>query len=104
MIIGYSAISGKSKTNDVLILFLSAAAISFLLFYIDEGYFDFRWMKNPSNWIAFAAYVLMLFVGQLAVLKLFLSKYRGGGKLAISMVGGTALVMLILFGIYSIIR
>lgn len=94
----------KSKINPSVLLLMSAAAITFALFFIDEGYYDFRWMKNPGNWIAFVAYVLMLFVGQLAVLKLFLSKYRGGGKLAISMVGGTALVMLILFGIYSIIR
>ncbi len=94
----------KSKINPSVLLLMSAAAITFALFFIDEGYYDFRWMKNPGNWIAFVAYVLMLFVGQLAVLKLFLSKYKGGGKLAISMVGGTALVMLILFGIYSIIR
>ncbi len=99
-----ATVSSKSKTSEALILFISATLISFALFFIDEGYYDFRWMKNPGNWIAFVAYVLMLFVGQLAVLKLFLSKYRGGGKLAISMVGGTALVMLILFGIYSIIR
>jgi protein-S-isoprenylcysteine O-methyltransferase Ste14 len=94
----------KSKTNESLLLLVSAAAITFALFFIDEGYYDFRWMKNPGNWIAFVAYVLILFVGQLAVQKLVLSKYRGSGKLAISMVGGTALVLLILFGIYSIIR
>lgn len=91
------ALSAKAKTSESLILLVSAVAITFALFFIDEGYYDFRWMKNPGNWIAFAAYVLMLFVGQLVVLNLFLRAYKGIGRLPISIVGGTVLVLTIVF-------
>lgn len=34
----------------------SALLVSLMLFYIDEGYYDFRWMSNVGNWIAFVVY------------------------------------------------
>jgi hypothetical protein len=98
-----ATLPAKTKTNEALILLVSAIAIAFALFFIDEGYYDFRWMKNPGNWIAFTAYVLMLFVGQLVVLKLFLRAYKGFGRLPISIVGGTVLVLTIVFTAFNFI-
>ncbi len=45
-----------------------------LLCYLDEGYRDFRWMREPGNWIAFALYLAvaygLLLAGTLATLRL----------------------------------
>ena len=41
------------------------------LFYIDEGYYDFRWMKSIGNWIMFVIYSGGLFSGQIIIRYLF---------------------------------
>jgi hypothetical protein len=30
---------------------MSAFLVTMFFFYIDEGYYDFRWMKSAGNWI-----------------------------------------------------
>lgn len=46
-------------------LFLTISILlTFLLCYIDEGYYDFRWMKDWGNWIAFAIYVGVMYAMQ----------------------------------------
>lgn len=37
------------------------------MFYIDEGYYDFRWMKSSGNWIVFSIYFAALFLAQWVV-------------------------------------
>ena len=32
-----------------------------LLCYYDEGYRDFRWMRDPGNWVAFAIYLAVAY-------------------------------------------
>jgi hypothetical protein len=32
-----------------------------ILFFIDEGYNDFRWMKDPGNWVVFVIYVVGIY-------------------------------------------
>ena len=48
--------------------------ISFLvtnfLFFIDEGYNDFRWMKDAGNWVVFFMYVVGIYAVLLAVILL----------------------------------
>lgn len=52
-------------------VFISVAIIfTFLLFYIDEGYYDFRWMKEWGNWIVFLLYVGVMYVFQEIFFKL----------------------------------
>ncbi|MBP7166455.1 MAG: hypothetical protein KBB64_02195, partial [Bacteroidia bacterium] len=53
--------------REFLISFVVAFVITNLLFFIDEGYYDFRWMKEAGNWFVFLVYVLIQFAGQLAV-------------------------------------
>lgn len=43
---------------------VSAVLVTNYLFYIDEGYCDFRWMKEWGNWIVFALFVLVMTVCQ----------------------------------------
>ena len=37
------------------------------LFYLDEGYCDFRWMKDPGNWFVFVIYVAAIYAALLAI-------------------------------------
>ncbi|MEM7369070.1 MAG: hypothetical protein AAF587_10765 [Bacteroidota bacterium] len=58
--------------------------------YIDEGYNDFRWMKNPGDWLFFALYVGVLFGVQFLVARFVLTNYHGRGRIFISFVLGLA--------------
>ncbi len=46
------------------VMVLSAVIMTLFLFYIDEGYYDFRWMQDGGNWLAFIIYVVILFAAQ----------------------------------------
>jgi hypothetical protein len=47
----------------------AAILIVSLLFWMDEGYYDFRWMRDPGNWLVF-----LLYCGGFALGEYFLSK------------------------------
>lgn len=38
-----------------------------ILFFIDEGYNDFRWMKDPGNWLVFLIYMIGIYAVLLAI-------------------------------------
>lgn len=44
---------------------LIAVVITLFLFYIDEGFYNFKWMLNIGNWIAFLIYVSVIYGAQL---------------------------------------
>ncbi len=39
-----------------------------LVFFIDVGYYNFYWIGNLSNWVAFGVYFVVLSIAQLGVL------------------------------------
>lgn len=49
---------------------LPAALITFFLFYLDEGFFDFRWMKHLGNWLMFFLYTWAMAIGPILYLNL----------------------------------
>ncbi len=66
----------QTKTNkQELTLLASTVVLTLLLFYIDEGYYNFKWMLQLSNWVAFIIYVAPIFSIQLVVLKLLGNKF-----------------------------
>lgn len=52
------------KRDQVFLLLITLIVVNFL-FFIDEGFNDFRWMKHPGNWMAFAIYFVVLFTLQI---------------------------------------
>lgn len=91
-----------SSFRPLSILLTSAVLISMLLFFVDEGYYDFRWMSNVGNWIAFAVYVGVIFSFQLLFFKLLLKNYTGRAKTLLSVVGGTLLgFLVVILGIFT---
>lgn len=57
--------------------FISTILIVMTLFFIDEGYYDFRWMKDIGNWVVFGLYVIVIFPIQYVLAYLF---FRKGGN------------------------
>jgi hypothetical protein len=90
----------SEDTKEFLAYFLSAVGVTMFLFFIDEGYYNFNWMMNIGNWIAFLIYVTGLLTGQFLSNSLILRKYKGEKKtLLTSIIGiplGTAMIILLL--------
>ena len=53
----------KNFSSSYLFLIISVVA-SLFLFYIDEGYYNFQWMKSWGNWIVFIIYSEIIFLVQ----------------------------------------
>ncbi len=85
-----------------LLFILTACTLTFLLFYIDEGYYNVNWMKRPGNWVAFFLYSGALAAGQVLINGYFFSNNsRLSGFIVASFAGMTAgaVFLFIFFGI-----
>jgi len=51
----------KDKSILFILPLLIALVITLFLFYIDEGFYDFRWMQNIGNWIVFLFYIAAIY-------------------------------------------
>lgn len=85
-----------TENKDVLTLIISAVGITFFIFFIDEGYYNFNWMKNIGNWIMFIPYSGTIFLSQLFFYKIILRGYNKKGKVAISSISGPIVFFIIL--------
>ncbi|UOK41785.1 MULTISPECIES: hypothetical protein [Flavobacterium] len=54
---------------------LNSFIVAQFLFFIDEGYYNFRWMKDLGNWMVFVVYFFVLF-GMLLLLNSLLEKIK----------------------------
>ena len=59
------------------IIFISPLVVAMLLFFIDEGYYDFRWMGEPGNWLAFSIYYSCFLITHYLAFRFLKDKYRG---------------------------
>lgn len=90
-----------ASRNHLAVLFASSVLITFLLFFVDEGYYDFRWMTNIGSWIPFIVYLASIFSRQWFFSALLLKKYRARGKLLLSILGGATIgILVVIFGIF----
>lgn len=64
------------RTNHfpAIVSAISSLIIVMFLGYIDEGYYDFRWMKDPGNWFVLGIYFIILFAFQLLIFELLLKR------------------------------
>ncbi|WP_313807471.1 hypothetical protein [Flavobacterium sp.] len=66
------------KNNELSTIYINAFLIAQFLFFIDEGYYDFRWMKDIGNWIVFFIYfgilTAVLFLLNSLLLKMRMNK------------------------------
>ncbi len=74
------------KAEDLISPLISAFLIVMFLFFIDEGYNDFRRMKDPGNWIVFVIYMIIFFPIQWGISHFVFYRLTGWQKTA-AMVG-----------------
>ena len=55
----------KDELAKFLFPLLIAITVTSMLFYIDEGFYNFKWMLNIGNWIAFIIYIAAIYILQL---------------------------------------
>jgi len=91
----------ESVNKELRYYLINTLFITNILFFIDEGYNDFRWMSNVGNWIIFIVYVLIIFGIQTLLSQVILRRFISQNKRIISILIGTiigiALLTIILF-------
>ena len=89
------AINHKSiPKDDSAILLICALAITFLLFFVDEGSMTFNWMANVGSWILFIIYAVFIFMGEVFVSTILLRKYQSAVYTLLSVATGSGLGIL----------
>jgi hypothetical protein len=53
--------SSSPSLQSILPAAIATVVMVMFLFYIDEGYYDFRWMRNAGNWLMFVVYLAFVF-------------------------------------------
>jgi len=69
------------------------------LFYIDEGWYSFRWMLDAGNWIVFVMYLVVMYPVFWLLSRFVFNTFHGIKKVILIALLGIPLVMLLLFGL-----
>jgi len=56
--------SHVSEFKSTTFALVSSIAVTLFLFYIDEGYYSFKWMKSAGAWMVFCIYAFVFFAIQ----------------------------------------
>ena len=60
----------KNLPSSALFMIISIV-VTLFLFYIDEGFYNFQWMKSWGNWVVFVIYAGVIFLVQQILLLIF---------------------------------
>jgi hypothetical protein len=74
----------KKKFNPLLIHVVISMILTAFLLYIDEGYYDFRWMQHWESWLFWLFMVACLVAGQTITDKWIFRKFDENGKLIVT--------------------
>ncbi len=74
--------------------------LTLFLFYIDEGYYDFRWMQEPGNWVPFFLYWGAMILGQFLINYVLPGAIQGARRLIIIIVLGIPIGLFLLFFLF----
>lgn len=92
-------------TNEghLIALLVSSLMITTVLFYLDEGYYNFNWMGNPGNWMMFILYSGIFFSCQVLVSKFIFKRHLGmNNTISSILVGGvTVAILIIIFAMFA---
>lgn len=75
--------------------------ITLFLFFIDEGYYSFKWMQNAGNWIVFFIYIILLFTGQVIVNALLFRKNTTSSINIFKHIFGVAVGFLFIYALFG---
>ena len=94
--------SSQSPLKNLRLALIPTALLVMFLFYIDEGWYNFRWMQSWGNWIVFVVYMIMLIPIFWIMTQFMFRNFSGMKKaLLVSAVGipGVCIVFLLLLSI-----
>lgn len=91
----------NGRTREIWVPLLVAASATMFLFYIDEGYYDFRWMKDFGNWFVFFIYLGILTGAQLLIGWLFFRRFTGWTRGILMALPGLVLGVALAFYLFS---
>jgi hypothetical protein len=94
--------NNANNNRSLLIPVIIALAAANVIFFVDEGLYDFRWMKNRYAWIFYLGYAVCLFLGQLIVKYTVLRKHKQFSILGCFL--GLAVGTGIAFMIYTVLK
>ena len=61
-------IQPNAETEKYILPLLVSIVITLFFCYIDEGYYNFKWMLNLENWVAFFVYLAAIYLLQLILI------------------------------------
>ncbi len=91
----------RSRRGPIILLIVSFLFVNFL-FFIDEGWYDLRWMKQPGNWLVFALYLGILFGSQMIFYTWICRRLQRSDRIMLSAIGGMALLFIVVFSIWGV--
>ena len=83
----------KREDRDALILVTSSILLTMFFFFIDEGYYNFKWMADIFNWFLFLIYSIVFLFAQFITYNLLPQKIIGIGRIAFSVLSGTVIAL-----------
>lgn len=87
----------QKSTPSKLVWYVAAASsilILMLLFYLDEGYNSFGWMKSVGNWIVFMIYLIPILILQWILYRLFPNQFPRSLRVFLASILGIPLAIL----------
>lgn len=85
--------------DNVVAPLIPTLLLVLFLFYIDEGWYSFRWMLNWGNWIVFVIYLVAIYPVFWLISRFVFKTFHGLTKLILIALLGIPLMMLLLFGL-----
>ena len=90
-----------NKNYSLYIPLALSVLVTLFLFYIDEGYYNFKWMLNIGNWLIFMLYVSILFLAQMLVIKAVLYKSKSPIIMGFKYILGITLGIALAFWLFT---
>ena len=69
----------KNLPSSALFMIISIV-VTLFLFYIDEGFYNFQWMKSWGNWVVFVIYAGVIFLVQQILSLIFRKIFKIKGR------------------------
>ena len=97
-----NTIVNSSRTGWHILLHIAfAVIITMYLFYLDEGYCNFYWMRHMGNWIFFMIYGSFFLFGQLLVKHFMLGAYSGILQTLLACIIGSGLELMMAMALFG---
>ena len=94
-------IADRIARGPIILLIVAFLFVNFL-FFIDEGWYDLRWMKQPGNWLVFALYLGILFGSKMIFYTWICRRLQHSDRIVLSAIGGVVLLFIVVFSVWGI--